>query len=217
MTAAPEAPLVYAFSALLGAGAVVLLFVPILRHAWYFTASRRAYAVILAVLLLLALGTTLLVTFVGSEAAYLLPVAAVAAGLRCASPTLLYRSARDRFEARPRWRILRLALGVGYAALAADVGYALVRLLLGTPPPGLLFLSEQLVMAVGAAVLIVRTAFRFRPRTSGDLWPVWTAAVLRAVAFVVLTPYAFPAFAETYAASGLFGWIVGLLVLWRLD
>ncbi len=41
------------------------------------------------------------------------------------------------------------------------------------------------------------------------------AAVLLALAFVVVLPYAVPAFEIVYVVSGLIGWTVGILVVVR--
>ena len=68
-------------------------------------------------------------------------------------------------------------------------------------------------MALGASTLLVRFALRARPRDQERLWPVWLAAILFAVAFVVVAPYAFPAFAVAYLASGLVGWILGVVAI----
>src|SRR5436190_823806 len=127
MSAAAEAPFIYAFAALLAIGSIVLLFVPLFLHVQLFSASRFVFA-------------------------------AVIAGL-----------------------------------------------------------SEQLAMALGASLLIVRTGFRFRPRLTLGLWPIWIAATLFAIAFVVVAPYAFPDFEAVYLVSGLAGWILGAFVVSRMD
>jgi hypothetical protein len=77
--------------------------------------------------------------------------------------------------------------------------------------------SEQLAMAIGASVVVVRGAMRIRPRGVFDLWPAWTAATLLAVAFVVVAPYAFPGFAIAYVVSGLIGWTVGAAMVRYAD
>jgi hypothetical protein len=46
-------------------------------------------------------------------------------------------------------------------------------------------------------------------------WPFWASAVLLALAFVVVLPYAVPAFEIVYAVSGLIGWSLGVLVIIR--
>jgi hypothetical protein len=50
-----------------------------------------------------------------------------------------------------------------------------------------------------------------------EWWPVWMAATLFAIAFVVVAPYAFPVFEAIYVVSGLAGWIVGALIAIRVD
>jgi hypothetical protein len=90
-------------------------------------------------------------------------------------------------------------------------------MLLGQEPSDLAGLSEQLAMALSASLLIVRTGFRFRPRLTMEWWPVWMAATLFAIAFVVVAPYAFPVFEAIYVVSGLAGWIVGALIAIRVD
>ena len=89
--------------------------------------------------------------------------------------------------------------------------------LVGQQPSDLAGLSEQLAMAIGASLLVIRTGFRFRPRLTMELWPIWIAATLFAIAFVVVAPYAFPAFEAVYLVSGLAGWILGVLIVSRVD
>ena len=69
-------------------------------------------------------------------------------------------------------------------------------------------------MTLGASVIIMRLAFRPRPRDRTSLWPLWLAAILLAIAFVVAT-YAFSEFAILYAISGSAGWALGAAVIWR--
>src|SRR5207247_4260300 len=99
--------------------------------------------------------------------------------------------------------------------LAAILAYHLVRLASGSRAQDLVLLSEQLAMALGASSLIVRAGLRIRPRDTPEVWPIWAAAVLLALAFVVVLPYAVPAFAIVYVVSGLFGWTVGILAVVR--
>ena len=70
-------------------------------------------------------------------------------------------------------------------------------------------LSEQIAMAMGASLLIVRAGLRVRPRETTEAWPIWGSAVLLALAFVVVLPYVVPAFEVVYAVSGLIGWSIG--------
>src|SRR5207247_1506098 len=82
--------------------------------------------------------------------------------------------------------------------LAAILGCHLVRLASGSRAQDLVLLSEQLAMALGASSLIVRAGLRIRPRDTPEVWPIWAAAVLLALAFVVVLPYAVPAFEIVY-------------------
>jgi hypothetical protein len=213
--AAAEVPFVLLFSGLLGAAAVVLAFVPALHHAWTFTASRRTWALLIGIILVSALGAVLLVGAGASDPVYFLPIAAITAGLRLSSPFLLYRRLRDRFDPTSSWKGLRWVLALAFAGLAAVLVYHLLRLAAGLPSHELVILSEQLAMALGAAVLIVRAGLRIRPRESNSAGPFWASAILLALAFVVVLPYAVPAFAIVYAVSGLIGWSLGLLVIAR--
>ena len=98
------------------------------------------------------------------------------------------------------------------------LGFLVVHIVVGPSSSttiGAFVVSEQLIMAVGASALFVRFAFRVRPQERGYLWPVWFSALLFAIAFLVVAPYAFPGFAIVYAASGVVGWSLGAVVLWR--
>jgi len=217
MSAAAETPFVYAFAALLAIGSVVLLFVPLLLHVRLFSASRLVFALVIGALLALSLIALLLVTTVVSTPADFLPIVAITAVLRISSPTLLYRGIRERFEVNPMWSGIRLLVALAFVAFAALLAYNLSRVLVGQQPSDFAGLSEQLAMAVGASLLVIRTGFRFRPRLTMELWPIWIAATVFAIAFVVVAPYAFPAFEAVYLVSGLAGWIVGVLIVSRVD
>ena len=209
-----ESQLVVLFAGLLAASSVVLLFAPVLRHAWLFAATPIGFALVVGPMLLLSIGAIALVALAISDPLYFLPVVAVAASLRVASPTLLYRGLRGRLEAHRGWAILRLLVLSGFLVLAGFLVYDLVLFATGGGPPGVATLSEQLVMALGASSLVVRLALRARPKDRASLWNVWLAAILFAVAFVVVAPYAFPVFAVAYAGSGLVGWALGAVALW---
>jgi hypothetical protein len=217
MSAVAETPFVYAFAALLAIGSVVLLFVPLLLHVRLFSASRLVFALVIGALLALSLIALLLVTTVVSTPADFLPIVAITAVLRISSPTLLYRGIRERFEVNPMWSGIRPLVALAFVAFAALLAYNLSRILAGQQPSDLAGLSEQLAMAVGASFLVIRTGFRFRPRLTMELWPIWIAATLFAIAFVVVAPYAFPAFEAVYLVSGLAGWILGVLIVSRVD
>ncbi len=217
MAAAAEAPFVYAFAALLAGGAVFALFVPLLRHVRLFGTDRTGLVAIVVALLGLSVAAIVVVVYTASDPAYLVPIAAVTVGLRIGSPSLLYQGLRDRFEARRNWSWIRSALVAGYLVFAAGSVYNLVRNVAGQESSVLAGVSEQFAMALGATALIVRMAFRFHPRFDLEWWPAWTAATLISVAFVVVAPYAFPAFSMLYLISGIIGWIVGAFVGRRFD
>lgn len=216
MTAA-EAPFVFLFSGMLAIAAVLLAFVPALHHAWTFAASRRTWAFLIAVILVSAVGAVLLVGAGATDPAYFLPIAAITVSLRLSSPVLVYRRIRDRFDPTNWWKGLRWLLALAFTGLVAVLVYHLARLTSGSQGVDVAILSEQLAMALGASVLIVRASLRVRPREATSAWPFWTSAVLLALAFVVVLPYAVPAFEIVYAVSGLIGWSLGLLVIIRDD
>lgn len=217
MAALAEAPFVYAFAVSLAVGSVALLFVPLLRHLRDIAAGRSVFVLCLVGLLGLSAAAIFGVTSATADAAYFVPLAAVTVVLRLASPTLLYRTIRDRFEARRMWPGIRLLLAIVFVSFALLLFYSLLHVVAGQVPPLPAGLSEQFAMAFGASLLIVRTAFRLRPRFTLELSPVWLSATAFAIAFVVIAPYAFPAFAVAYVASGLVGWIVAVLVLRFVD
>ena len=213
MATPAEIQLVYVFSALLVLGAVLLALLPALHHAWTFAASRRFVVVLIAVILILGIGAVLLVGSAISDPIYFLPIALVTVGLRLISPYLLYRRIEDRFEMNRTWRVMRWLVGFGFLGLAAILAYHLILIASGTEASGVAILSEQLIMALGASFLIVRAGLQVRPHEATELWPIWSAAVLFAVAFVVVLPYAVPAFETVYAASGLVGWSIAFAVV----
>jgi len=213
MATAAEIQLVYVFSALLVLGAVLLALLPALHHAWTFAASRRFVVVLIAVILILGIGAVLLVGSAISDPIYFLPIALVTVGLRLISPYLLYRRIEDRFEMNRTWRVMRWLVGFGFLGLAAILAYHLILIASGTEASGVAILSEQLITALGASFLIVRAGLQVRPHEATELWPIWSAAVLFAVAFVVVIPYAVPAFETVYAASGLVGWSIAFAVV----
>lgn len=110
-----------------------------------------------------------------------------------------------------------MLLAVAFVSFISLLIVGLFHALLGQAAPLPVALSEQFAMAVGASLLVLRTAYRFRPRLTTELWPYWISATAFAIAFIVVAPYAFPAFAIVYSISGLIGWIAGLVVLWFVD
>jgi hypothetical protein len=217
MSAAAEAPFAYAFAALLGLGSVVLLFVPLLRHLSDTAAGRRVFLASIAGLIGLGAAAIVAITSASSNGIVFLPVAGVTIFLRLASPPLLYRGIRERFETQRTWPSLRIGLAASFFGLAGLGTFNLGHLLAGATLPLVAGLSEQCAMAFGASFLFLRAAFRLRPRFTANLWPLWLSATAFALAFVVVAPYAFPEFAVTYAASGIVGWILGVVVLRFVD
>lgn len=217
MSAAAEAPFVYAFAALLVIAAIAILFVPLLRHTWVFSERRTVFAAVVASLFALSVVAVLVLTSSLADPAYLVPIAAVTVALRVVSPTLLYHRIRDRSEALRSWTAIRILVAAAYVVFAGVLAYDLLEILAGRELVGVATLSEQLAMSAGASILVVRMAFRVRPREAAEWWPVWLAATSFAVAFVIVAPYAFPAFEAAYLVSGLVGWIVGVLVIRFVD
>src|SRR6266571_1695729 len=110
MPAALEIELVLVFAALLAFAAILLGFLPILRHVWFYSVSRRMFAAVLAVVLGLAVAAVVLVYVAVADPAYFLPIVAVTVGLRIASPALVYARLRDhlcRVRARRMARRVR--------------------------------------------------------------------------------------------------------------
>ena len=192
-------------------GAVLLAFVPALYRAWSLAASRRTFVVLAAVILIVGLGAVLLVNVSVTDPIYFVPIAGITVGLRIASPLLLYRRIADRFETVKGWTVVRWLTIVAFLAFAAILIYHLVQIAVGWGGVVLAVLSEQIAMALGASVLLLRAGLRVRPRETREAWPIWAAVVLMGIAFVVVLPYAIPAFDVVYAASGLIGWSIGIL------
>jgi len=201
----------FLFAGLLAVSSVILLFVPLLKHAWVFATTRTGFLLVVGPVIALSLGAIALVALAVSDPVYFLPVVAITGTLRVASPTLLYRRIRDALETRRSWTVLRYLLLIGFVALA---GLLVYHILVETPLGAPSLLSEQVLMALGAAVILVRIALRARPRDRTSLWPLWLSAILFAMAFVVVSPYAFPGFALFYAGSGISGWAIGAAVIW---
>jgi len=213
MAVSAEASYVYAFAVSLAIGSAVLLFVPLFRYLRDVAAGRSPLLLAVGGMLGLSVAAIFGITSAPSDPALLLPLAAVTVVLRLASPTLLYRGIRDRLEARRTWPAIRLFLGIAFVGFAALLVYGLIAVLLGQVPPWPATLSEQFAMALGASFLVLRTAYRFRPRFTAELWSFWMSATAFAVAFIVISPYAFPAYAMAYWVSGLLGWMAGLVAL----
>jgi len=191
----------------------LLAFVPILHHAWTFAASRRIFAALIAVIVALGVAAVLLVNSAISDPVYFVPIAGVTVALRLSSPFLLYRRIEDRVEATRWWNVLRWFVAGGFVVLVGILIYHLLLLVAGSEPANVAIFSEKLIMAVGASILIVRAGLRIRPRETSEMWPIWSAAVLFALAFVVVLPYAIPAFEVVYVVSGIIGWSIGVVAV----
>ncbi len=191
----------------------MLAFVPILHHAWTFAASRRIFAALIAVIVALGVAAVLLVNSAISDPVYFVPIAGVTVALRLSSPFLLYRRIEDRVEATRWWNVLRWFVAGGFVVLVGILIYHLLLLVAGSEPANVAIFSEKLIMAVGASILIVRAGLRIRPRETSEMWPIWSAAVLFALAFVVVLPYAIPAFEVVYVVSGIIGWSIGVVAV----
>ncbi len=213
MTSALERDLVYLFAGLLALAAVLLAFFPLLRHVWIYSVSRRTFAVVLAAVVAVAVGAVVLVRSAEADPEDFLPIIAITVAFRLASPSLLYLGVRDRFDTERFWPIGRGALLPAFLGLASLLAYDVAILSTGGEPAGVAVVSEQLIMALSASFLVVRVALHGRPRESTEAWPLWAAAVLLALAFVVVVPYAVPSFALAYATSGLAGWIIAVAIL----
>ena len=209
---AADTTLALVFAGLLAVSAVILVFFPLLRHAWVFAATRIGFLLLVGPIIVLSLAAIALVALAAANPLYLLPVVAVTVGLRVASPILLYRRVRDSLEQRRSWVLLRYLLIAGFVGLA---GILMYNVLTASPSGGPGVLSEQVLMALGASFIIIRLALRGRPRDRTSLWPLWLAAILFGIALVVVAPYAFPEFAILYAISGSAGWALGAAVIWR--
>ena len=208
-----EVQLVYLFAAMLVAGSVLLAFLPVLHHAWTFAASRRIFAALIVLILALGIGAVILVNSAISDPVYFVPIAGVTVALRLSSPFLLVRRIEDRVEATRWWSLLRWSVAGGFVVLIGVLIYHLLVLAAGSEPASVAVFSEKLIMAVGASILIVRAGLRIRPRETTEMWPIWSAAVLFALAFVVVLPYAIPAFELVYVVSGILGWSIGVVAL----
>jgi hypothetical protein len=210
---AAEVQFVYLFAAMLVAGAVLLAFLPILHRAWTFAASRRIFAALIVVIVAFGIAAVLLVNSAISDPVYFIPIAGVTVALRLSSPFLLYRRIQDRVEETRWWSVSRWSVAGGFVVLVGILIYHLLVLAAGSEAAGIAVFSEKLVMAVGASILIVRAGLRIRPRETTEMWPIWSAAVLFALAFVVVLPYAIPAFELVYVVSGIVGWSIGIIAL----
>jgi hypothetical protein len=206
---ATEAQFVAVFAALVAIGAVVLLFVPLVRRAWDSAVGPVGYTALAAGMLAACVFAVALVSLAATDPAFATPLVVVVIGLRLSSPALLYVRLRSRLEAEPWWDPARAGAAVLFAGLAA----ALVARAAGLLPAAshlVVGLSDQVLMAAGAAALFLRLGVRARPDSAQGGLAVWLAGLLFGIAFLVVAPYAFPDFAIWYLVSGVAGWLLGV-------
>lgn len=212
---ASEAFIAYLFSILLIVSAVLMLLTPFLRHAWSYGTSRVGILALAAAMVAAAVGAFLLVQASLTDPVYFIPVVVATAALQVASPSLLYLRLRERLETMRRWEVLQVGILIAFVGAAAFLALDFAGVLPSTTGVQFALLSEQALMALGAASLFVRFALRFRPHDTWGPWSVWLAAVLFAVAFTIVVPYALVEFAPVYFTSGIAGWLIATAVTWR--
>ncbi|MDX1534023.1 MAG: hypothetical protein R3291_00185 [Thermoplasmata archaeon] len=205
------------FAGTLVAGTLIVLLSPVIYKLVEEQTRFRLYLLLVLVIGVMA-GSLYLVFLALSEPLFFLPFAILVSVFRGVSPTFLYRSIEFRFEERKWWAALRVLLAAVFLGFAGYVTYVLILDLLepflGPQPPEVLFV-EQLLMAAGGAFVVVRILSRILPETLRDKPTVWIAAILISVAFAFLAPFAIPEYAIYYRLSGLVGWVLGFVVLWR--
>ena len=203
-----EQELVTLFAVLLISGAILILFAPIFyrlarQGLWFFSFVLAVPAVLLV---------TLGLSFIQlgfADPAVLAPVVAVVFGMRVVAPTLTFFSVRQRLEGKGSWTAVRMGLIVGFVTLGI---YMATSGFWETPLVDLILISERIAMAVGTAFIFLRFQLKVMPRGSYDKFVVWLAAILFSLAFSVVAPFAFPAYAVLYALSGTMGWLIGAAV-----
>lgn|GEM_PF-2149857 len=212
---ASEASIAYLFSILLTVSAFLMLLTPFLRHAWSYGTSRAGILALATAMIAAAVGAFLLVRASLTDPVYFIPVIAATVGLQLASPTLLYLRLRDRLETTRRWDVAQVGILIAFVGVATFLALEFAGILPSTAGVQFAILSQQALMALGAASLFVRFALRFRPQDPWGPWFVWLAAVLFGVAFVIVVPYAFAEFAVPFFVAGIGGWLLGAAVTWR--
>ncbi|MFQ5986667.1 MAG: hypothetical protein ACE5KQ_04860, partial [Thermoplasmata archaeon] len=177
----------------------------------------RLYALLALVIGVMA-GSLFLVFLALEEPLFFLPFAVLVVALRAVSPTFLYRSIEFRYEEGKWWPFLRVFLAIVFLGFAGYITYTLILDLLepifGPQPPEVLFV-EQLLMAIGGAFVIIRVLSRILPESLRDKPTVWVAAILVSVSFAFLAPFAIPDYNVYYRLSGIAGWLLGFIILWR--
>ncbi|MFQ6013581.1 MAG: hypothetical protein ACE5LS_08065 [Thermoplasmata archaeon] len=205
------------FAGTLLAGTFIVLLSPLIYKLVEEQTKFRLYALLALVIGVMA-GSLYLVFLALSEPLFFLPFALLVTALRGVSPMFLYRSLEFRFEERKWWMILRVVLAVMFLGFAAYIVYTLVldvlRPFIGPQPAEAIFV-ERLLMAIGGAFVIIRVLARILPESLRDKPTVWMAAILISVSFAFLAPFAIEGYEIYYRLSGLAGWIIGFLVLWK--
>jgi Na+/melibiose symporter-like transporter len=207
------------FAGTLLAGTLIVLLSPIIYKLVEEQTKLRLYLLLALVIGVMA-GSLFLVFLALSQPLFFLPFAILVAGLRFVSPTFLYRSVEFRFEERKWWVVLRVLLAIVFLGFAGYIVYTLIleflAPLLGPQSAEALFV-EQLLMAVGGAFVVVRILARVLPEAVREKPTVWIAAILISVSFSFLAPFAFPEgqYVLLYRLSGLAGWVLGFVMLWK--
>ncbi len=206
------------FAGTLLAGTFIVLLSPVIYKLVEKQTKFRLYALLGLVIGVMA-GSLYLVFLALSEPLFFLPFALLVTALRVASPTFLYRSLEFRFEERKWWVFLRVTLAIAFLGYAGYIVYTLLLLfvlqpILGPPSAEALF-TEQLLMALGGAFVIIRVLTRILPEALRDKPTVWIAAILISVSFAFLAPFAIEGYDIYYRLSGLAGWLIGFVVLWK--
>ncbi|MEE9267971.1 MAG: hypothetical protein V3U70_01030 [Thermoplasmata archaeon] len=205
------------FAGTLLAGTFIVLLSPLIYKLVEEQTKFRLYALLALVIGVMG-GSLYLVFLALSEPLFFLPFALLVTALRVASPTFLYRSLEFRFEERKWWTILRVVLAVLFLGLAAYIVYTLVldflQPFIGPQPSEAIFV-ERLLMALGGAFVIIRILTRILPESLRDRPTVWMAAILISVSFAFLAPFAIEGYEIVYRLSGLAGWVLGFIVLWK--
>ncbi len=214
---ANEEILAFLFAGMLIAGTLIILLSPLIFKLTEEVTKWKLYA--LLALVLGVMGVSVYVVWLAlTEPLFFLPFVALVVGLRGASPTLLYRSLRDRFELKNFWVVIKILLAAGFIGYAGYLVYSIIvdvfQAFTG-PQSTAAVLSEQLIMAIGGSFAIIRVFSKILPESLKEKPTVWVSAILLSLALAVLAPYAFPNYDIYYRLAGLGGWLLGFVVIWR--
>ncbi|MFQ5919644.1 MAG: hypothetical protein ACE5I4_06315 [Thermoplasmata archaeon] len=203
-----EQELVTLFAVLLISGAILILFAPIFYRLA--RQGRWILSFVLAVpaLLLVTLGLSF-VQLSFADPAILAPVVAIVFAMRLAAPTLTFFNVRERLEGKSSWTPARMGLIGGFVTLGVYVGMSGFW---ESPAIDPILISERIAMAVGTAFIFLRFQVKVMPRGSYDMFVLWLGAILFSLAFALVAPFAFPAYAVLYAVSGTMGWLIAAAV-----